>query len=130
MNVAMPAAVAMAAFGPLLVPLVGRLIPTGGGVAGALARANLWDARRRSASIAAPIIVLVGLVLGNVGAGTSFTASAVDELRRDHEGRLRGRGHRPDRRRDRRGGRRRRRVHRGVDSGHGDHRPWRGRRDG
>jgi putative ABC transport system permease protein len=83
MNVAMPAAVAMAAFGPLVVPLVGRLIPTGGGATGELARANLWDARRRSASIAAPIIVLVGLVLGNVGAGTSFTASAVDELRRE-----------------------------------------------
>ena len=81
MNVAMPAAVAMAAFGPLVVPLVGRLFPTGAGAVGALARANLWDARRRSASIAAPIIVLVGLVLGNVGAGTSFTASAVDELR-------------------------------------------------
>jgi putative ABC transport system permease protein len=81
MNVAMPAAVAMAAFGPLVVPLVGRLFPTGARAVGALARANLWDARRRSASIAAPIIVLVGLVLGNVGAGTSFTASAVDELR-------------------------------------------------
>ena len=53
-------------------PLVGRLIPTGTGVAGELARANLRDARRRSASVAAPLIVLVGLVLGNAGAGTSF----------------------------------------------------------
>jgi putative ABC transport system permease protein len=81
MNVAMPAAIALAAFGPLLVPLVGRLIPTGAGVAGSLARANLWDARRRSASVAAPLIVLVGLVLGNAGAGTSFTASGVAQVR-------------------------------------------------
>lgn len=83
MNVAMPAAVAMAAFAPLLVPLVGRLIPTGIGVVGGLARANLVDARRRSASIAAPLIVLVGLVLGNATAGESFTAAGVTELRGD-----------------------------------------------
>jgi putative ABC transport system permease protein len=81
MNVAMPAAVALAAFAPLLVPLVGRLIPTGGSVSGTLARANLRDARRRSASVAAPLIVLIGLVLGNAGAGTSFTASGIRELR-------------------------------------------------
>jgi putative ABC transport system permease protein len=81
MNVAMPAAIALAAFGPLLVPVVGRLIPTGGGVAGSLARANLWDARRRGASVAAPLIVLIGLVLGNAGAGTSFTASGVAQMR-------------------------------------------------
>jgi putative ABC transport system permease protein len=81
MNVAMPAAIALAAFGPLLVPLVGRLIPTGAGVAGSLAKANLWDARRRSASVAAPLIVLIGLVLGNAGAGTSFTASGVAQMR-------------------------------------------------
>jgi ABC-type lipoprotein release transport system permease subunit len=82
MNVALPAAVAMAAFGPLLVPVVGRLIPTGGGVVGTLARANLRDGRRRSASVAAPLIVLVALVVGNAGAGTSFTSSGIAELRR------------------------------------------------
>jgi len=81
MNVAMPAAVAMAAFGPLLVPLVGRLIPTGIGVPGVLARANVWHGRRRGASIAAPLIVLVGLVIGNAAAGASFTASGIGELR-------------------------------------------------
>jgi putative ABC transport system permease protein len=81
MNVAMPAAVALAAFAPLLVPLVGQLIPTGGSVAGTLARANLRDARRRSASVAAPLIVLVGLVLGNAAAGASFTTSGIGELR-------------------------------------------------
>jgi len=82
-NVPTLAAVTIAALSPLLVPLAGRLAPTGGGVAGMLARANLADSRRRSASVAAPLIVLVALVVGNVGAGTSFTASGVAEMRRD-----------------------------------------------
>jgi putative ABC transport system permease protein len=82
MNVAMPAAVALAALAPLMVPLVARLIPTGAGVVGGLARANLLDGRRRSAAVAAPLIVLVGMVLGNVSAGTSFATSGIDDLRR------------------------------------------------
>jgi putative ABC transport system permease protein len=82
-NVPMLAAVTIAALSPLLVPLFGRLTPTGGGVAGMLARANLVDSRRRSASVAAPLIVLVALVIGNVGAATSFTSSGVAETRRD-----------------------------------------------
>lgn len=82
MNVAMPAAVAVVAFAPLLVPLIARLMPFGGGVPSSMARANLRDARRRSASVAAPLIVLVALVVGNTGAGESFTASGVDELAR------------------------------------------------
>ncbi|GGO19544.1 FtsX-like permease family protein [Micromonospora parathelypteridis] len=81
MNIAMPAVVALAAFSPFLVPLLGRLVPTGAGVAAGLARANLRDDRRRSASVAAPLIVLVGLVFGNAGAGTSIQTSAVAELR-------------------------------------------------
>ena len=83
LNVAMPAAVAVAALSPLVVPLLGRLVPTGGGALGTLARANLWDARRRNASIAAPLIVLVALVVGNSGAATSFTSSGIAEMRRD-----------------------------------------------
>ncbi|WP_250037112.1 FtsX-like permease family protein [Paractinoplanes maris] len=82
MNVAMPAAVAVVAFGPLLVPLLARLMPFGGGVLGSLARAAVRDARRRSASVAAPLIVLVALVIGNTGAGASFTASGIDEVAR------------------------------------------------
>ncbi|WP_433365473.1 FtsX-like permease family protein [Actinoplanes sp. CA-142083] len=82
MNVPLPAAVAAAALSPLVVPLLGRLLPTGSGVAGALARANLWDARRRSSSIAAPLIVLVALVVGTSAASASFTDSGIDELRR------------------------------------------------
>jgi putative ABC transport system permease protein len=80
MNVAMPAAAAVAVFSPLIVPLLGRLVPAGG-VTGALARANLSDARRRSASVAAPLIVLVGLVIGDAAAGASFTTAGVDEMR-------------------------------------------------
>ncbi|GIM88709.1 ABC transporter permease [Paractinoplanes toevensis] len=82
MNVPMPAAIAAAALSPLIVPLLGRLLPTGSGVIGALARANLWDARRRSASVAAPLIVLVGLVVGTAAAGASFTDAGIGELQR------------------------------------------------
>jgi putative ABC transport system permease protein len=82
-NVPTLAAVTIAALSPLLVPLAGRLAPTGGGVTGMLARANLSGSRRRSASVAAPLIVMVALVVGNVGAGTSFVASGVAEMRED-----------------------------------------------
>jgi putative ABC transport system permease protein len=81
-NVPLPAAVAAAALSPLIVPLLGRLLPAGAGVAGLLARANLWDARRRSASVAAPVIVLIALVAGSAGASATFTTSGIDELRR------------------------------------------------
>ncbi|WP_328468125.1 FtsX-like permease family protein [Actinoplanes sp. NBC_00393] len=83
MNVPLCAAVAAAAFGPLLVPAVARLIPTGmGGPLSSLARANLRDGRRRSAAVAAPVTVLVALVVGQTGASASFTASGVDQMRR------------------------------------------------
>ncbi|MGA5303325.1 FtsX-like permease family protein [Nucisporomicrobium flavum] len=83
LNVPMCAAAAVAAFGPLLVPAVARLVPTGaGGPLGMLARANLRDGRRRSASVAAPVIVLVGLVLGQAGAAMSFTTAGIEEQHR------------------------------------------------
>lgn len=82
MNVPLPAAIAAAALSPLVVPLLARLLPTGSSPVGVLARANLWDARRRSASVAAPLIVLVALVVGTAGAGATFTASGIDEQRR------------------------------------------------
>ncbi|XVU23165.1 FtsX-like permease family protein [Actinoplanes sp. CA-054009] len=78
MNVPIPAAVAVVAFAPLLVPLLARLVPFR--APGGLARANLNDARRRSASVAAPLIVLVALVVGNMGAGASFTTSGIHQL--------------------------------------------------
>lgn len=81
MNVPLPAAVAAAALSPLIVPMVARLLPIGAGATGLLARANLWDARRRSASVAAPVIVLVALVAGTAGAQATFTAAGVDQMR-------------------------------------------------
>jgi putative ABC transport system permease protein len=81
-NVPLCAAVAAAAFAPLLVPAVARILPVwSGGAVGELARANLRDGRRRSASVAAPVIVLVALVLGQAGASGSFTTAAVEQLR-------------------------------------------------
>jgi putative ABC transport system permease protein len=82
MNVPLPAAVAAAALSPLLVPFLGRLLPIGSGAAGLLARANLADARRRSGSIAAPVIALVALVAGTASANSTFNAAGVDEQRR------------------------------------------------
>lgn len=81
MNVSLCAAVAGAAFAPLLIPAVARLLPAGG-VLGGLARANLRDGRRRSASVAGPLIVLTALVFGQLGAASSFTAAGVAEQRR------------------------------------------------
>lgn len=66
--------IALSAFTPLVVPLVGGLI---GLISGPLLRlspiselahANLRDGVRRSASTAAPIVILVGLVVGFSGA--------------------------------------------------------------
>lgn len=83
MNVPLCAAVAAAALSPLLVPAIARVLPFGfGGVLAQLARANLTDGRRRSASVAAPVVVLVALVLGQATAASSFTASGVAEQRR------------------------------------------------
>jgi putative ABC transport system permease protein len=78
MNVPLAAAVGVAALSPIFVPMLGRLMP-----GGALARANLWDGRRRSASIAAPLIVLVALVVGTSGAGATFTASGISQEKRE-----------------------------------------------
>ena len=95
MNVPLCAAVAAAALAPLLVPAIARLLPFRfGGVTGQLAWANLRDGRRRSASVAAPVIVLVALVLGQAAASSSFTASGVTEQRRTTGRRPGGRVHR------------------------------------
>lgn len=83
MNVPLCAAVTAAALSPLLVPAVARMLPLRtGGVIGQLAAAAVRDGRRRSASVAAPVIVLVALVLGQATASASFTASGVAEQRR------------------------------------------------
>ena len=81
MNVSLCAAVALSLLAPVLVPAVARLIPAAG-VTGMLARANLRDEVRRSAATAAPLIVLIGVVFGQVGASASFAAAGVAEQRR------------------------------------------------
>ncbi|GAA2903136.1 ABC transporter permease [Actinoplanes cyaneus] len=83
MNVSVCAAIALTLLGPSLVPAVARLIPArAAGVLGGLATANLRDDRRRTASTAAPVIVLVGLVLGQASASSSFTAAGQLEQQR------------------------------------------------
>lgn len=81
MNVPFLAAVALTLLGPVLVPAAARLLPAAG-VTGMLARANLRDQVRRGAATAAPVIVLIGVVFGQVGASASFAASGVAEQRR------------------------------------------------
>ncbi|WP_049557852.1 FtsX-like permease family protein [Nonomuraea sp. SBT364] len=79
---AIPAVLALTVLAPVLVPAAALLLPIRpGSVLGELARANLRDSVRRSASTAGPLIVLVGLVLAQAGAGTSFTAAAQAEQR-------------------------------------------------
>jgi putative ABC transport system permease protein len=88
------AIIALSAFSPLVVPLVG-------GVLGALSRillprsqigelvyANLRDGVRRSASTAAPVVMLVGLVVGFSGAINVVSAGAREEAVRTLDGDL------------------------------------------
>ncbi|MFF4621828.1 hypothetical protein [Nonomuraea jabiensis] len=82
MCVSICAALAFTVLGPVLVPAVARLLPwRAAGTLGLLAAANLRDDVRRTSSTAAPLIVLVGLVLGQAVALASFSASAAAELR-------------------------------------------------
>lgn len=84
MNVSLCAAVALSVFAPLVVPAVARLIPGRlGGVLGDLAKANLRDGVRRTAATAAPLIVLVGVVLGEAGAIAAFDQAGTAQQRRD-----------------------------------------------
>jgi len=66
---------------PLVVPLAGRLVAVlvRRWTEGEIAAANLVDARRRAATTAGPLIVLVGLVVGLFGILQSQTAAAVLE---------------------------------------------------
>ncbi|APH43759.1 hypothetical protein BMW26_01405 [Microbacterium sp. 1.5R] len=73
MNVSIAAAIALTAAAPLLVPLAARLVPVGSrGISPLLARASLRDNVRRSASTAAPLVVLVGILVGQSTALLSF----------------------------------------------------------
>lgn len=89
-NVSITAAVALAALSPLVVPLVGRLfgLVLGGSTIGRLAQANLRDGVRRSASTAAPLLVLVALVIGLSGALSTLAMAGRAELQRTVHGDL------------------------------------------
>ncbi|WP_279575879.1 FtsX-like permease family protein [Actinomadura barringtoniae] len=84
MAVSITGSVALSQLSPLLVPVAGRAL---GAVLrlsplGDLAQANLRDGVRRSASTAAPLIVLVGLVIGLIGALNSLARATGADVRR------------------------------------------------
>ncbi|MFE1199529.1 FtsX-like permease family protein [Streptomyces olivaceoviridis] len=82
MCVSLCAVLAFACFGPRLVPALGRLLPLrSSATLSLLAKADLRDDPWRSASTAAPVIVLVGLLLGQSAALTSASAAARHEQR-------------------------------------------------
>lgn len=84
MGVSVFGSIALSALSPLAVPLVGHVLGTvlRAGVLGELAQANLRDAVRRSASTAAPVIVLVGLLVGLTGALNSLARATGADLER------------------------------------------------
>jgi putative ABC transport system permease protein len=92
LNVCMFLVVAFSALSPLVVPLVGGLLGgpmrAFGGQVAQLAHANLRDGVRRSAATAAPIMVLVGLVLGIGGTLDIITVGSRAEMTRSVAGDL------------------------------------------
>ncbi|WP_030378539.1 MULTISPECIES: FtsX-like permease family protein [unclassified Streptomyces] len=78
-------ALALSALSPVVVPLVGRLTAglAGRTPLGSLARANLRDGVRRSASTAAPLLVLVALAIGLAGTFDTLSAGARRQLADD-----------------------------------------------
>lgn len=82
--ISMTGSVALSRLSPLLVPLAGRSFGflLRGTTLGELAEANLRDGVRRSASTAAPLIVLVALVLGIDGSlGSLSLLTGVEQER-------------------------------------------------
>ncbi|MFC9971519.1 FtsX-like permease family protein [Spirillospora sp. NPDC127200] len=82
MAVSVLGAVAVSQLSPLLVPLAGRALGAvlRHGTLGDLAQANLRDGVRRSASTAAPLIVLVALVIGLSGTLDSLANATGKDL--------------------------------------------------
>lgn len=78
-------ALGLSALSPVVVPLVGRLTASLAGRTplGSLARANLRDGVRRSASTAAPLLVLVALAIGLAGTFDTLSAGARRQLADD-----------------------------------------------
>ncbi len=88
--VSITAAVALAALSPLVVPLVGRVfgLVLRSTTIGRLAQANLRDGVRRSASTAAPLLVLVALVIGLLGTLSTIALAGRADLQRTVHGDL------------------------------------------
>ncbi|GIG60070.1 ABC transporter permease [Longispora fulva] len=92
----MTLAVALNAVAPLVVPLVGRLLGLlARGPLGELAMANLRAGVRRTASTAAPVLVLVAIVGGLAGSVDTLAASILRETSETIVGELRVSGERP-----------------------------------
>ncbi|WP_431920649.1 FtsX-like permease family protein [Amycolatopsis tucumanensis] len=88
-NTALAAAVALTALSPLVVPAAGRLAGLVlRGPLGRLAEANLRDGVRRSASTAAPLIVLVALLVAQAGTLATIGKGTEIEQRADIRGDL------------------------------------------
>ncbi len=86
MLVSLAAAVGLSALSPVVVPLLGRilrLLLRRTGPVGAIATANVRDGVRRNAATAAPLIMLVGIVVGLLGTSFSLTEASEQTLRRD-----------------------------------------------
>src|SRR5699024_10469836 len=85
MLVALAASIGLAALSPLVVPIFARLLGLvlRGRPAGSVAVADLRDGVRRSASPAAPLIVLVGILAGLFGTAFSITEASAQALGRD-----------------------------------------------
>ncbi|MFB9857173.1 FtsX-like permease family protein [Paenarthrobacter aurescens] len=82
MLVSVLAVIATAVLAPAILPLASRILPEpSGSVTLTVARANLRDAASRSAATAAPLIVLVGLFVGQAVTQLSFSAASAIEMR-------------------------------------------------
>jgi putative ABC transport system permease protein len=90
MGFTMTAAIALSLLSPLVVPMTGKLfgLVLRRSNLGRVAQANLREGARRSASTAAPLIVLVSLVLGLSGTLGSMAKAAAEEQRQTVDGDL------------------------------------------
>ncbi|TDE33271.1 FtsX-like permease family protein [Actinomadura sp. 6K520] len=90
LGVALCGGVALSQLSPLIVPAAGHALGSvlRGGTIGTLAAANVRHAVRRSASTAAPLIVLVSLVAGLAGTLGAVTKASEVELRQTTVGDL------------------------------------------
>lgn len=89
-NATFAAAIGLSALSPLVVPPLGKLLGAllGRSTLGTLARGNLRDGVRRSASTAAPLLVLVALVVGISGMFSTLSEGSKRQLAADIDGDL------------------------------------------